>query len=62
VSSALGKIQFDNSHTLLYNAIVVAGAWLGSAAEGIGRVAQETGAGKRPNWPQLQGLSVSPLY
>jgi len=35
---------------------VVVGAWLGSAAEGCGGVAQGTGAGKRPNWPQLEGI------
>jgi len=32
---------------------------LGSAVEVCGGVAQGTGAGNRPNWPQLQDISSS---
>jgi len=56
------KEQIDTSHHVVqYNTTVVAGAWLRSAVEVCVGVAQGTGAGKRPNWPQLYGDCLS-LY
>jgi len=47
---------YHHAHTFIIKENVVAGAWLHSAVEVCGGLAQGTGAEKRPNWPQLQGI------
>jgi len=58
------KLSLDKKNWFLLFVIVVFRAWLRSAVELCGRVAEGTGAGKRPNWPPMWGirLIVSLLY